>query len=147
MTHEMKHTSAYGSEGRPSGTLLPCKRSFPIGNDSKALMINPNADESSRQPGMYLFGGYAEIPILGKGYSGKRANALARSVSQWEELRAGERWIAPTPTPLHYYRRTQTAVMKWKTEQGAYRHSLLTTSLLDYSLAALAEAYNPTTSL
>jgi hypothetical protein len=80
--------------------------------------------------------------ILGKGYSGKRANALARVVPQWEELRAGERWIAPAPTPLHYYRRTQTAGMKWKTEQGAYRHSLLTPSLLEYSLAALAEAYD-----
>ncbi len=80
--------------------------------------------------------------ILGKGYSGKRAKALARSVPQWEELRTGERWIAPAPTPLHYYRRTQTAVMQWKTDQGAYRHSLLTTSLLDYSLAALAEAYD-----
>src|SRR5947208_13676921 len=32
--------------------------------------------------------------------------------------------------------------MQWKTDQGAYRHSLLTTSLLDYSLAALAEAYD-----
>jgi len=40
--------------------------------------------------------------ILGKGYSGKRAKALARSVPQWEELRMGERWIAPAPTPLHY---------------------------------------------
>ena len=45
-----------------------------------------------------LWHGY---PILGKGYSGKRANALARSVSQWEELRAGERWMAPAPIPLH----------------------------------------------
>jgi hypothetical protein len=62
--------------------------------------------------------------IVGKGYRGQRANALARSVSQWEERRAGERWIAPTPTPLHSDRRTQTAVMQWKTDQGAYRHSL-----------------------
>ena len=80
--------------------------------------------------------------VLGKGYSGKRAKALAQVVPQWEELRAGERWIAPAPTPLHSYRRTQTAVVKWKTAQGAYKHSLLTTSLLEYSLAALAEAYD-----
>ena len=80
--------------------------------------------------------------MLSKGYSGKRAKAFAQAVPQWEELRAGERWIAPAPTPLRYYRRTQTAVMKWKTEQGTYKHSLLTTSLLEYSLAALAEAYD-----
>jgi Transposase DDE domain group 1 len=80
--------------------------------------------------------------VLAKGYSGKRANACARAVSQWEELRSGERWIAPAPTPLHYYRRTQTAVLKWKTEQGKYGHSLLTTSLREYSLGELAERYD-----
>lgn len=80
--------------------------------------------------------------VLSKGYSGKRAKVFAQAVPQWEELRVGERWIAPAPTPLRYYRRTQTAVLKWKTEQGTYRHSLLTTSLLEYSLATLAEAYD-----
>jgi Transposase DDE domain group 1 len=33
-------------------------------------------------------------------------------------------------------------VLKWKTEQGKYGHSLLTTSLLEHSLAALAAAYD-----
>jgi hypothetical protein len=47
-----------------------------------------------------------------------------------------------SPLPLRYYRRTQTAVLKWKTEQGKYGHSLLTTALLEHSLAALAEAYD-----
>jgi Transposase DDE domain group 1 len=78
--------------------------------------------------------------VLGKGYSGKRAKAFARAVPRWEELRTGARWIAPAPTPLRYYRRTQSAVLQWKTEQGQWRHSLLITSLLDYSLAALAAA-------
>ena len=80
--------------------------------------------------------------VLAKGYSGKRANAFARAVPRWEALRAGERWIAPAPLPLRYYRRTQTVVVKWRTEQGRYGHSLLTTSLLEHSLAALAEAYD-----
>ena len=35
--------------------------------------------------------------VLSKGYSGKRAKAFAQAVPQWEELRAGERWIAPAP--------------------------------------------------
>lgn len=80
--------------------------------------------------------------VLAKGYSGKRAKAFARAVPRWEELRPGERWIAPAPTPLHYYRRTQTAVLKWKTEQGKYGHSLLTTSLPQCSLRELAELYD-----
>jgi hypothetical protein len=63
-------------------------------------------------------------------------------VPRWAELRAGERWSAPAPTPLRYYRRTQSAVLRWQTEQGQWRHSLLLPSLLDYSLAALAAAYD-----
>ena len=35
--------------------------------------------------------------VLSKGYSGKRAKAFAQAVPQWQELRAGERWIAPAP--------------------------------------------------
>jgi hypothetical protein len=78
--------------------------------------------------------------VLAKGSSGKRAQAVARAVARWEELRTGERWIAPAPTPLRYYRRTQTAVLKGQTAQGRFGHRLLTTSLLEDSLAALAEA-------
>jgi hypothetical protein len=78
--------------------------------------------------------------VLGQGSSGNRAKAVARAVPRWEERRPGERWMAPAPTPLRYYRRTQTAVLKWKTEKGTYGQSLLTTSLLESSLGELAEA-------
>jgi len=64
MRHGLRHGQGHVSQGRPSGTLLLCKRIFPIGNEFKVLMINPHADEISRQPGMYLFGGYAEIPVF-----------------------------------------------------------------------------------
>jgi hypothetical protein len=79
---------------------------------------------------------------LAQGYRGKRATAFARAVPRWEELRPGARWIAPAPMPLHYDRRTQTAVLKWKTEPDTYRPSLLSTSLMEHSLAALAEVYD-----
>ena len=36
---------------------------------------------------------------LAKGYSGTRAQAFARAVARGEELRTGERWLAPAPTP------------------------------------------------
>jgi hypothetical protein len=78
--------------------------------------------------------------VLGKGYSGKRAKAFARAVPRWEELRPGERWMAPAPTPRRDDRRTRTAVLKWKTEKGTYGPSLLTTSWLEYALGELAEA-------
>jgi hypothetical protein len=80
--------------------------------------------------------------VLAKGYRGKRAQACARAVPPWEELRPGARWMAPAPMPLRYDRRTQTAVVKWKTEPDTSRHSLLITSLLEHSLAALAEVYD-----
>jgi hypothetical protein len=66
--------------------------------------------------------------VLAQGYSGKRAKAFARAVPHWEDLRAGARWIAPAPMLLRYDRRTQTAVLKWRTAQDMYRHSLLITS-------------------
>src|ERR687895_1176983 len=68
------------------------------------------------------------VSVLAKGYRGKRAKAFARAVPQWEELRTGARWMAPAPTPLRYDRRTQTAVVRWKTEQDTDRHRLLITS-------------------
>jgi Transposase DDE domain group 1 len=80
--------------------------------------------------------------VLAKGYRGKRAKACARAVPPWEERRTGARWIAPAPTPLRYDRRPQTAVLKWRTEQDTYRHSLLITSLMEHSWAALAEVYD-----
>ena len=79
---------------------------------------------------------------MGQGDRGTRAHALARRVSQWDERRAGERWLAPAPTPLPSSRRPQTAVRPWKTAQGADRYSLWSTSWRDSSLAARAEAYD-----
>ena len=50
--------------------------------------------------------------------------------------------MAPAPTPRHYDRRTQTTVLKWKTEPGKYGHRLLTTSWPQCSLRELAELYD-----
>jgi hypothetical protein len=61
-----------------------------------------------------LWHGY---PVLAQGYRGQRANACARAVPPWEARRTGARWLAPAPTPRRSYRRTQTAVLQWKTEQ------------------------------
>lgn len=79
---------------------------------------------------------------LAEGHSGKRAQAFAQVVPWWEELRTGERWMAPAPTARRYYRRPQPAVLKWQTAQGPYTQSRLTTSLTEPSLAARAEAYD-----
>lgn len=50
--------------------------------------------------------------------------------------------MAPAPMLLRYDRRTQTAVLQWKTEQDTSRHRLLITSVMEYSWAALAEVYD-----
>jgi hypothetical protein len=50
--------------------------------------------------------------------------------------------MAPDPTPRRSDRRTQTAVLKSKTEPDTYRPSRLITSLMEHSLAALAEVYD-----
>jgi hypothetical protein len=52
------------------------------------------------------------------------------------------RLVMQRTTQLRYDRRTQTDVLKWKTEQGASERSLLTTSLVEPTVAALAEAYD-----
>jgi hypothetical protein len=77
--------------------------------------------------------------VRATGDSGQRAQAFAQAGPWGEARRPGERWIAPAPTALHEDRRPQTAVVPWQAEHGAYTHRLLTTALMAYALAALAE--------
>lgn len=67
--------------------------------------------------------------VLAKGYNGKRANAYAKTVSEWMTLRPHQRWIAWAPNPKRYGRATQTAVLRWINEQGKLQHATLVESL------------------
>jgi len=68
--------------------LPPEQRGFPIRNEFKVLMINPYDDKSSWNRGMYLFGGYAEIPCLCSSWAGWAGAAVV--------LRCGGRFV-PLP--------------------------------------------------
>jgi len=70
--------------------------------------------------------------LLTKGYSGKRAAALARQVPEWIEVRPAQRWIARVENPPRYYRKTQSVLRRWKNETGL-KHSLLTTTRMHWT--------------
>lgn len=82
--------------------------------------------------------------ILCKGYSGKRAAAVARRISDWQEL-GPQRWLAAPPAEFipHYYRRTQTVALRWQSQKTErYKHALLICSLLDRDLAEITLLYD-----
>lgn len=82
--------------------------------------------------------------VLSKGYSGKRATAFARQVRQWQQLES-DKWIAPAPRHLahRYYRRTQTAVLRWQNQKNRqFKHALLICSLVDRDLGQISRLYD-----
>jgi hypothetical protein len=82
-----------------------------------------------------------EYQVLLKGFSGKRAAAYARRVTDWTEIRANDTWIAWSPKQLVFPRPTRTAVVRQRTPKQD-RHALYITSLVDLSLPDLAELYD-----
>lgn len=79
--------------------------------------------------------------VVGKSYHGKRARKLAGLVTAWHEV-GFERWVATCPQPVRYGRRTQQAVLRWKTAKGKVRHAHVITSHLDWSLEEFVQEYN-----
>lgn len=82
--------------------------------------------------------------MLRKGYGGKRAAAFARHVRRWQQLDTYT-WIAPAPASLacHYYRRTQTAVLRWQSERTKrFTYALLICSLVDRDLVHISRVYD-----
>lgn len=87
---------------------------------------------------------YRGYHVLSKGYSGKRAVAVARHVRQWHQLDT-YKWIAPAPASYlpHYYRRTQMVVLRWQSERTKrFKHALLICSLVDRDLIQLSNLYD-----
>lgn len=65
--------------------------------------------------------------VLGKGFSNRRAEALAQQVKHWEEYREGV-WFAEIPSPFHYPRPVRVFV-KRKLKEGQFRHSYFVSTL------------------
>ncbi len=81
-------------------------------------------------------------PLIAKGYSGKRAAAYARRVKHWDEIRPGERWVAPSPVQLVFPVPTQTVAVRWLTPKRRWRHALYITTALDATPVEVAETYD-----
>lgn len=82
--------------------------------------------------------------VLSKGYSGKRAAAVAHHVRRWQQLDTSK-WIAPMPRSLanRYYRRTQTVVLRWQSEKTRrFKYALLICSLIDRDLVQISRLYD-----
>jgi hypothetical protein len=87
---------------------------------------------------------YRGYHVLSKGYSGKRAAAVARHVHRWHQVDT-YKWMAPAPASLlpHYYRRTQLVVLRWQSERTKrFKHALLICSLMDRTLIQVSQLYD-----
>lgn len=74
-----------------------------------------------------------QYQLLTKGYSGKRAAAVARQISQWIEVCPGQRWIAPMPHPVRYARKTQALVRRWRFDNGTYKHAIVICTCMNWT--------------
>ena len=87
--------------------------------------------------------------VFSKGYSGNRAASVAHHVRQWQQLDT-YKWIAPLPRSLtnRYYRRTQTVVLRWQSEQTKrFKYALLICSLFDRDLVQISRLYDARASI
>ena len=56
--------------------------------------------------------------VVAKGFAWKRARAWAGRVSNWTEVRPGQRWIAWAPDQLDLRRPTRIVAVRWLTPKG-----------------------------
>jgi len=80
--------------------------------------------------------------LVAKGYSGKRAAAFARQIRDWTQIQSESRWSAPAVHPIRYGRKTQTGVRRWRTQQGAFKHALLISTLVTWTPEEVDRAYD-----
>lgn len=82
-----------------------------------------------------------DYQVLVKGFSGKRAAAYARRVTDWIELRPDDTWLAWSPKQLVFPRPTRTVVVRQRTPKQDH-HALYISTLVDLSLQELANLYD-----
>jgi len=78
--------------------------------------------------------------LLSKGYSGKRAHALAQQVSRWDAYDA-QCWLGSVPPPVDFGRPVQV-LLKRRLHKGQYKHSYYVTTLAFPSKQAFMNRYN-----
>jgi hypothetical protein len=80
--------------------------------------------------------------LLAKGKSGKRANAWARRIHNWQEVLPNRRWIALSPKQHAFCVPTRTIALRWRNKQDQLKHALLIVTDLEASLTDLSYLYN-----
>ena len=80
--------------------------------------------------------------IVAKGFSWKRAAAWARRVTNWVEVRPGQRWITWASDQLDLGQPTHIVVVRWLTPKGKTRYALYITTLCDLPLLTIGEVYD-----
>jgi hypothetical protein len=79
--------------------------------------------------------------ILTKGFSGNRAKAQARQITEWEAVRSSL-WVAPVVEPIRYGRHTQSLVRRWLDEQKRFKYATLITSLCALTASEVVRRYD-----
>ena len=85
----------------------------------------------------------AHYQVLSKSYGGRRSASLARKITSgnWMDL-GNQRWVTPAVDPPGYNRDVQNLVLRWKTERGEIKHSVLVCSILDWSMQQVVWNYD-----
>ena len=83
---------------------------------------------------------HRDYHVIAKGYSGKRAYALAQQVSRWD-MYDPTCWLGSVPTPIDFGRPVQLVVKK-RFHKQAFKHSYYVSTLPFSSKKALMDRYN-----
>ena len=78
--------------------------------------------------------------VLAKGYSGKRAHALARAVTRWDAYDLSS-WLGSVVSPVDFGRSVHVIVRK-RLHKGKHKHSYYITTLAFPSKKAFMNRYN-----
>ena len=78
--------------------------------------------------------------VLSKGYSGKRAHALAKQVSRWDPYEPNC-WLGAVDSPVNFGRPVQMLVKK-RLLKGTHKHSYYVSTLAFPSKRAFMDRYN-----
>jgi hypothetical protein len=109
-------------------------------------------DPSQRQRTVYRLDGGAgtddkldwllnrDYHVIAKGFSGRRAQALAQRVQRWDRY-GSDAWLGRVASPVDFGRPVRLVVKKWQLNQ-AWKHSYFLTTLPLSSNTALLQLYN-----
>ncbi len=81
-----------------------------------------------------------DYQVLSKGFSGKRAHALARDVQRWDTF-DDQAWLGNVTPTFNLGRPVQVLVKKWL-HKGQWKHSYYVTTLTLPSKRAFMDKYN-----